>query len=473
MTDNELAFASASRLSAMLEAHEVSSLELTELFLERIGRINPQINAYLTVSADVAVAQAKEADTSIARGDRRGPLHGVPISLKDLNVTRGIRTTRGSLVYKDWVPDEDDIVTERLRAAGAVFLGKTNTPEFGHRGTTENRLSEPCRNPWDLSRTTGGSSGGAAAALVAGLCAVATGSDGGGSIRIPASFCGVYGIKPTQGRVPAPYAGSGGWRPFSQGGPMARTVRDACTLFQVLAGVDPRDPMALSEAPPDFVASCRPDASGLRIAWSPDLGYAAVDGEVRRIAEEAAHAFEALGANVEAVEMHFDGDSVLDTFQTVWQSDHVANYGALLPARRDELDPVFLAQLEEAAAWPAGKLSLALRELELHRSRMMEAMRGYDLLLTPTLAVPAFPVGSAPEAISGRGVSPLWGYTPFTYPFNMTGNPAASIPCGFTASGLPVGLHIVGRHREETTVILASAAFEEAKPWRDARPAIN
>jgi len=253
--DPSLTGESAWRLSEMLDDRKISSVELTQAFLDRIDEVNPKINAYLTVAGEAALAQAKEADTAIAIRKRRGPFHGLPISIKDLAITKGLRTTRGSKAFEHWVPDADDIVSERLRASGAVFLGKTNTPEFGHRGSTENLIGEPCRNPWDPARTPGGSSGGAAAALAAGLCPVATGSDGGGSIRIPAGFCGVYGIKPSQGRVPAPYDGAGGWRPFSQNGPMSRTVRDACMLFQVMAGPDPRDPTAITTPAPDFLAT--------------------------------------------------------------------------------------------------------------------------------------------------------------------------------------------------------------------------
>ena len=470
---DELAFDSAWHLGLLLDRREVSSVELTTLFLERIERLNPVLNAYLTVSDEVALGQARDADAKIGRGERRGPLHGLPISIKDLAATKGIRTTRGSLVYRDWIPDEDDIVVERLRAAGAVFLGKTNTPEFGHRATTENRLGEPCRNPWDTTRTPGGSSGGAAAALASGLCPVATGSDGGGSIRIPAGFCGVYGIKPTQGRVPAPYGGPGGWRPFSQSGPMARTVRDACFLLQAMAGPDARDPMALAEGPPDFQAACVPDVAGLRIAWSPDLGHANVDAEVQRGAEQAAKAFGDLGAEVEEVQLGFDGDLVLDTFRTVWLSDLLANYHQLLEQHSKELDPVLRGQLEAAREWPAHKLALALRELEWHRHRVADALGTYDLLMTPTLAVPAFPIGEVPESIGGRTVSDqMWDYTPFSYPFNMGRNAAASIPCGFTATGLPIGLQVVGRPGDERRVIRASAAFEEAHPWADKRPPV-
>jgi aspartyl-tRNA(Asn)/glutamyl-tRNA(Gln) amidotransferase subunit A len=472
--DSDLTLTPAWQLSEMLDQHQVSSVELTKAFLERIADVNPKINAYLTVADELALAQAANADAAIAKNERRGPLHGLPLSIKDLAITKGLRTTRGSKAFENWIPDEDDIVSERIRASGAVFLGKTNTPEFGHRGTTENLVGEPCRNPWDLSRTPGGSSGGAAAALVANLCAVATGSDGGGSVRIPAGFCGVYGIKPSQGRVPAPYAGPGGWRPFSQNGPMARTVRDACMLFQVMAGPDPRDPTALAAPAPDFLAACVPDVKGLRIAWSPDLGYAAVDNEIERIAERAAFAFSDMGAIVEQPSLKLDGPLILETFRTVWETDLFANYGYLLDDHRDDLDPLLREQLENAATWPALKLSLALRELERHRGAVRDIMADYDLILTPSLAVPAFRIGEFPTSIDGRKLAdPLWDFTPFSYPFNMTGNPAASIPCGFTGSGLPVGLHIVGRQGDEATVIRASAAFEEARPWDDVRPLID
>ena len=473
MANEDLAFAPAWELRDMVSQRKVSSVELTEVFLRRIESLNPRLNAYLTVAADLAMTQAHGADAALAQGQSLGPLHGIPISIKDLNLTKDIRTTRGSLVYKDWVPEEDDIVVERLRGSGAVFLGKTNTPEFGHRGTTENRLGDACRNPWNLERVAGGSSGGAAAALAAGLCALATGSDGGGSIRIPAGFCGVYGIKPSQGRVPVSYTAPGGWRPFSQNGPMARNVRDACLLFQVLAGPDARDPLAIPEAPPDFEAACLPDVRGLHIAWSPDLAYAAVDPEVRRITEKAANAFAGLEATVEEADLRLDGEKVLDTFRTVWISDYVANYGGLLSEHRDDLDPVFARILDEAKEWRSSKLSLALHELEWHRHHMAQFLTRYDLLLTPTLAVPAFPIGQPPEVIGGQRVPhPMWAYTPFTYAINMSGQPAASVPCGFTSEGLPVGLHIIGRRGDEATVIRASAAFEAAYAWHDHRPSI-
>ena len=306
MDSGELAFAPAYELRELLDSREVSSVELTEMFLGRIEELNPVLNAYLTVSGDEAMESAKRADKRIGRGKKVPPLLGIPVSIKDLELTKGIRSTMGSLAYRDYVPEIDSLTSERVRKSGAVILGKTNTPEFGLLGTTENRLGDACRNPWNIDRTSGGSSGGAAAALVSGLCAVATGSDGGGSIRIPASFCGVYGIKPTLGRV-AKFGGVGNAAPnfTSQSGPMARNVRDAATLLQALAGYDTRDINAMREKPPNFSQGLDKGVEGLKVAWSVDLGYAAVDPEVARIAYEGAQVFEELGCEVAEPKISF------------------------------------------------------------------------------------------------------------------------------------------------------------------------
>lgn len=467
---DDLTFAPAWQLRDLIRRKELSPVEITEHYLKRIQDLNPRLNAYLTICADEAMQAARFAEQAIVDGRELEPLHGVPISIKDLNPTKGIRTTRGSLVYRDWVPEADDIMTERVRQAGAIILGKTNTPEFGARGTTENRLGEPCRNPWDLTRTAGGSSGGAAAALAAGLCPLATGSDAGGSIRIPGSFCGVYGIRPSQGRVPRPYSGAGGWGMFSQNGPMSHTVRDAALLLQIMAGPDPRDPTCIQQEPPDFEAALDGNVRGLRIAWSADLGYAAVDPEVSEIAKAAAAVFSELGAVVEEADPPIDGEKVQYVFRTIWQSDHAAEFGPLLETHRDLLTDYFRQGLERAIEWKASRLAQALRDREWHRARLDEFFQRYDLLLTPTMAVTAFPIEQFPTEINGRTVDPVWGYTPFTYPFNVSGQPAATAPCGFSQQGLPVGLHIVGRRGEETTVLRASAAFEAARPWSGRRP---
>lgn len=473
MAQQETAFMPAWRLRDLIREKKLSPVEATREFLARIERLNPKLNAYLTVCAEDALASARAAEDAVMRGRRLGPLHGVPISIKDLNPTRGIRTTMGSLVHIDWVPDQDDIVVERVRRSGAVILGKTNTPEFGHRGTTENLLGDACRNPWDTSCTAGGSSGGAAAALAAGLCSLATGSDGGGSIRIPAGFCGVFGIKPTQGRVPNTYTEPGAWRPFSQNGPLARTVRDAAILLQVLAGPDLRDPTSLLHRPPRFEAALVDDVRGLRVAWSPDLGYAPVDPEVRAAARRAVSVFEELGAIVEEATPEIDGQQMRRLFRTIWFADHGANYGHLLEQQAHLLMPSFRLQLEHTRKVTAAELSRALRELEWHRARMARFFAKYDLLLTPTLAVPAFPVEQAPAVIDGKAVNPDWGYTPFSYPINLGGQPAASVPCGFSSRGLPIGLHVVGPKGAEATVLRACHAFEQARPWAERRPPVS
>ena len=273
MTDDTLALAPAMELRELIATKQVSPVELTELYLGRIERLDAQLNSYLTVVPEQAMKSARQAEAAVIKGQPLGPLHGLPISVKDLEMTNGIRTTMGSLIFKDLVPEADSIVVERVRAAGAILLGKTNTPEFGLLGHTENRLGDYCRNPWNTKRTTGGSSGGAGASVVSGLCASATGSDGGGSIRIPSSFCGVFGIKPTQCRVPR-YPGRATppvANQFSQPGPMTRTVRDAALLLQVLAGHDPRDPSSLREAPGDYLAATERSIEGFRFGWSSDF----------------------------------------------------------------------------------------------------------------------------------------------------------------------------------------------------------
>ena len=362
------------------------------------------------------------------------------------------------------------MVVERVKAAGAVVLGKTNTPEFGQSGTTENKVSEPCRNPWDTGRTPGGSSGGAGAALAAGLCTIATGSDGGGSIRIPASFSGVFGIKPTQHRVPR-YGGYG--RPaanhFSQSGPMSRTVADTALLLQVLAGPDSRDPNSIRETPPDFSAGLRRGVAGMRIAWSPDFGYAGVDPEVAEITARAARVFEELGAIVEDAPLQLEDP--FDAFFDVFATAAYTSYGHLLEERRDDFSYPALYSIEHGSRVDGARLSRALHRVDVLGRQMEDFFETYDLLLSPTMATTAFEIGNRPTVIGGKEVDPLWGFLPFTYPINMTGQTASSVPCGFSADGLPVGLHIVGPRRAEARVLQASAAFEQARPWADKIPA--
>ncbi len=472
MTNDELAFVSAVELRGMIGRREVSPVEVTELFLERIERLDGALYSYLTVTADLALDAAREAEAAVMRGDELGPLHGVPVSIKDLEMTAGVRTTSGSLLFKDRVPEADTAVVSRTLDAGAIMLGKTNTPEFGLLGHTENRLGDHCRNPWNTERTSGGSSGGAGAALAAGLCTMSSGSDGGGSIRIPSSYCGVYGIKPTLGRVPratgsAPYVVA---NRLSQSGPMTRTVRDAALYLQVLAGHDSRDPMSLRAAPDDYMAAADRGASGLRIGWSADFGYATVDPEVASACERAARAFEELGCSVEEADVQAGG-----SFDALWTILTVSSYAGVaddIAGREDELTWYGREYLGNAVNVPGADVVRAIGHFDVLKSHFEDLFERFDLLLSPTMATPAFPVGSPPEVIDGKAVHWFSGYTPFTYPINMIGHTAASVPCGFSSDGLPIGLHIVGRFGDEATVIAASAAFEEARPWAEARPGV-
>jgi aspartyl-tRNA(Asn)/glutamyl-tRNA(Gln) amidotransferase subunit A len=472
--DDHLAFAPASEQRELIVSQHISPVELTELYFRRIETLDAHLNAYLTLTRDQAMVAARAAEAAVMRGDELGPLHGVPISIKDLELTKGIRTTSGSVVFQDRIPDEDSIVVERVRQAGAITLGKTNVPEFGLIGANENRLGDHCRNPWNPDRTTGASSGGAGAAVAAGLCALATGSDGGGSIRIPSSFCGVYGIKPTQGRVPR-YSGAAAPvlpNPTSQSGPMARTVRDAVLLLHVMAGYDPRDPTCLRETPPDFLAAVDRDIRGLRLAWSADFGYAVVDPEVASTTAEAARQFEGLGCSVEesglALESHFD------IWWTLTTTGLHVSHGHLLESQPDQLTWYVLDGLRNGAKVTGAEYAKALGRIDPLKARFADLFETYDLLLSPTMPVTAMPVGHYPRDIGDTEAEPYYfRFLPFTYPINLIGHPAASIPCGFSSDGLPIGLHLIGRRGDEATVIAASAAFERASPWIQHRPTVS
>ena len=470
--DSALSFAPATEIRDLIRDKQVSVPELVELFYRRIDELNPKLNAYLALCPDQAMAQARTAQEAVEQGLPLGPLHGVPISVKDLEVTKGIPSTMGSLLFKDRTPDMDSVVVERVLQAGAIILGKTNTPEFGQSGTTNNKLGESCRNPWDLERTSGGSSGGAGAALAAGLCTLATGSDGGGSIRIPASFNGVFGIKPTQGRVPR-YGGYG--RPamnvFSQSGPMSRSVADTALLLQVLAGPDSRDPASIRQSPPDFSAGLNGGVRGWRIAWSPDFGYAPVDPEVARVTAQAARLFEELGAIVEEPQL-----TVEDPFPAFWDvftTGAYASYGHMMDQHREDFTDYGLRSLEHGAEVTGADLARALLRVDQLRRQFEVFLDDYDLLVTPTMAVSAFPVDQRPSVIGGKTVDPAWGYLPFTYPINMTGQTASSVPCGFSADGMPIGLHLIGPAGSEAKVLQASAALENLHPWIGQRPPVS
>jgi Asp-tRNA(Asn)/Glu-tRNA(Gln) amidotransferase A subunit family amidase len=462
---------SAVDLAAAVRAGDLSPVEVTRAVLDRIERVNPAINAFCTVAAERALADAAAAEAAIVRGEPLGALHGVPISFKDLTITAGIRTTFGSRIWEHHVPKEDAPVVARARRAGAIVLGKTNTPEFGCKGVTDNRIFGATRNPWDPTRTPGGSSGGAAAALAAGLGPLAEGSDLAGSVRVPAACCGVVGLKPTLGRVPR-YPNLNSWTSFSVIGPMARTVRDAGLLLGVMAGPDERDPMSLPASGEDFARAADGGARGLRVAWTPDLGHAAVEPEIRAVCRSAATAFAALGCSVdEATPPDFEQAEAL--FMDLTAPMRAAADLHRLAEWGDQMDPILLDRISRAAGMTAVDYERSTHRRTAFTRGVAAFFERYDLLLTPTTAVAPFPLTQQyPTEIAGRpNTSPL-GWFPFTYPFAMTGQPAISIPCGVTASGLPVGLQIVGRRFADAVVLRAAAAFEAAHPWSGRRPPV-
>lgn len=466
MSREELAWLPATELAALIRGREVSPVEVTEAVLERVDRLDPGLNAFCLVAHESARAAAREAEIAVTKGEPLGVLHGVPVSVKDVIFTRGLTTTGGSRMFAEAAPAEDAIAVARLRAAGAVILGKTNTSEFGHKAVTDNPLFGPTRNPWDRTRTPGGSSGGAAAAVAAGLGPIGLGTDGGGSVRIPASFCALYGIKPSQGLVPE-HAGFPGWEHVSQTGPIARSVGDAALVLDAIAGGDDRDPESVPGGGQGFVEACDENVKGLHVAWSPDLGYGRVDPEVARLCEAAAAQFEGLGCHVEVVSPGWPSPE--EAFGTIITAQFYAAWGDRLPLSEPLMDRTLAKFVRRGEGITARQYLEARRWARSFRLEVLAFLARFDLLLTPTVAVLPFPLGRLPREVAGEPASVL-GWMPFTYPFNLTGQPAASVPAGFTAAGLPVGLQIVGRRLADRTVLAASAAFEAACPWAGRRP---
>ena len=465
-------------LAARVRDGSLSAAEVTEATLDRIARLEPEIYAFTTVTASLARAAARAVDARLAAGEDPGPLAGVPVGIKDLVATAGVRTAMGSPLYRDFVPDEDDIVVERLKAAGAIIIGKTNVPEFGYSGASHNPIGEATRNPWNLSLTPGGSSSGSGAAVAAGLGPIAIGSDGGGSIRVPAAHCGLFGLKPSMGRVPLypgcrdpRYPGLSSWESLEHIGPISRTVADAALMMQVIAGPDPRDRYSIPGSDVDYLAATHEDVRGLRVAYSEDWGYAAVDPEVRRVVREAAAVFASdLGCHVEEVHPGWGPEIFASFWGLVAADTDLSGLRRLMQGREHEMSPHLVELLRHP--WTAEDFTDAKMARQRVCNLLWRLMADYDLLLTPTVAVPPFAMHTqGPEIIEGRMVAPT-AWLAFTFPLNMSGQPAASIPAGFTADGLPVGLQIVGRHLDDRTVLRAAAAFESARPWAAQWPSL-
>jgi aspartyl-tRNA(Asn)/glutamyl-tRNA(Gln) amidotransferase subunit A len=472
---NEICRMEAMRLAGEIRARNLSAVEVVDAVLERMDRLEPTLHAFCTPTPDAAREDAKRIDADLTAGRDPGPLAGVPVAIKDLVATKGVRTAMGSWAYADFVPDEDDVVVERLKGAGAIVLGKTNVPEFGYSGVGHNPVFETTVNPWNTSLTSGGSSAGSGAAVASGMGPFAIGSDGGGSVRIPSSFCGLFGMKASWGRVPLypgvkdeRYPGVSSWESLEHIGPMSRTVADGALMLSVIAGPDDRDRNTLPAPDFDWMDALKGELTGLRVAYSADWGYAAVDPRVRDVVGRAVQVFERdLGCAVEEASPGWD-----NPYEAFWGI--VINETDLVGMRRlaDELGDRMTPHLAEVlrAEWTAEQLTSAVMTRKAVYNRMWRFMRTYDLLLTPTLAVPPFEVGiQGPTVIDGRDVD-QFEWLHFTYPMNLTGQPAATVPAGFTDDGLPIGLQIVGRHLDDPLVLRAAAAFETAAPWKDKWP---
>lgn len=469
MPHKEICWMSARELTEAYKSGELSPIDVLEETLVRVKRYNPELNAVVTPTEEMAREAAKKAQKEIKEKRKMGSLHGVPITIKDNVFTKGVRTTWGSKLYENFIPTEDAVLVERLKNAGAIIIGKTNLPEFGLIGFTDNPLFGPSHNPWDKTRTTGGSSGGAAAGVAAGFTPIASGNDGGGSIRIPCSFCGVYGIKPSFGRVPN-YPKLPGWETMNSEGPIARTVSDAALMLDVIAGPDERDRFSLPATGERYLENVDKGISGSNIAYTSTLGFAVTDPEVEEITRKAALSFEKLGCKV--TEIKPDMIDMGNEFVTMITAETFEAVGKRLEEWKKVMYPAYQPFMALGPSLKAVDYVRVIYKREELWKKMRKIFKEYNFLLTPSTAVPAWELklgGLGPSKIAGKGVGPT-GPVPFTQPFNFTGQPAASIPCGFTRSMLPVGLQIVGGRYDDLGVLRASMAFEKANPWQDKKP---
>ncbi|MFX1390340.1 MAG: amidase [Promethearchaeota archaeon] len=479
MKKEDICYISAFNMVNKIINQEITSEELTEIIIERIEKINPIINAYCTPTFDLARDGARTADKAVKDGEKLGLLHGIPLSIKDETETKGIRTTFGSLLFENHIPRNDEAVVERLKDSGIVILGKTNTPEFGYKAETDNLIFGVTKNPWDLERTTGGSSGGAASAVASGLSPIAIGSDGGGSIRIPSCFCGVYGLKSTFGRVPQNamklfgYLGT-----FVHKGPLVRYVKDAALVLDVIAGLDDSDRYSVPKPNYSYLEKLDEKPTNLKIGYSLDLGIAeAIDPEVEKSVLSGIQKFEEFGWTPEKTRVRLKNPE--DIFIKIWCACFAYTLGPYLESGKDKIDPYLLELINLGYTFSTSELKLAEIQREMIYENICKIFNKIDILITPTLACPAFKIGGSNIIdkenrktniiINGEYMTEL-GWLPFTYPFNMSGHPAASIPCGWSKEGLPIGMQIVGKRFDELTVLQVSKAFEEVAPWQDKKP---
>lgn len=470
MKPEEICFLPAGELVRRIRARELSAVEVMDAHIAQIERVNPAVNAVVTFLPELGREGARAVDAALAHGKDPGPLAGLPVAHKDLIPTKGIRTTFGSPIFKDFVPDADAIVVERLRKAGAITIGKTNTPEFGAGSQTFNTVFGATRNPYDLARTCGGSSGGAAAALACGLIPIADGTDLGGSLRNPASFCNVVGLRPSPGRVPN-WPSPSAWFHLGVAGPMARTVQDVALVLSAIAGPDARAPISLQAPGLTFARPLARDFKGVRIAWSRDLGGLPFETEVSEITEKQRGIFTDLGCAVEDATPDLrDADDIFGVMRA-WNME--LSFGPLLKSKRDQMKDTVIWNIEQGSQLTGPQVGAAeLRCTQLFH-RMREFMEKYDFLVAPAVQVLPFDVG-VPYVTEINGVK-LDSYIDWMRScsrITVTGAPALCVPCGFSSAGLPVGLQIVGRHQDDFGVLQIGHAFEQATGFWKRRPAV-
>lgn len=470
---SELDYWSAAEIASAIRQKQVSAVEVMQATLARAAVVQEARNPFVTVCAEQALADARAADAAVARGDALGPLHGVPFHVKDLVNTKGVRTTFCSAIYENNVPTVDSVSVARLKQAGAVLMGKTTSPEFGHMCFTESPLFGRTANAWDPSRTSGGSSGGAGVALAVGVAPIGVGTDAGGSTRIPAACNGVVGLKQSAGVIPHDMS-TEVYANVSSINPMARTVLDTALMLEAMAGQHPSDPFSYGMPATGFVEAVKAKASlaGTRIAWRPYLGNTVIDREVLAACEKAAGVFAALGATVEPMED--DAEPV----EPMWFAYSAAMWNArfkdVLPQWRDRISPTLLAQMDRGKDTTAEDVGRAL----LARTQFFRKVQGwferFDVILTPTLTRTAIPIEERlfePIEIEGRKVDTVRrAWYPYTHPFNLTGHPALTLPCGFHSDGLPMAIQLVGRRAEDARLLGLAAHYEAAVPWTQRRP---
>ena len=461
----------ATEMTKRIRTRALSCREVMEAHLNQIDRVNPIVNAIVTqVPSEQALAQAAAADEALAQNKDVGPLHGLPIAHKDLVPTKGIRTTWGSPIYEDFVPDHDGLIVERLKMGGAIAIGKTNTPEFGAGSQTFNSVFGQTLNPYDTTKTCGGSSGGAAVSLACGMIPLADGSDMGGSLRNPGNFCNIAGFRTSPGRVPD-WPRSVAWFPISVQGPMARTVEDLALMMSVIAGPDPRNPIAISEPGGMFARPLDRDFKNVRIAWSKDLGGLPVDPRVTNVLESQRHVFENLGCIVEESQPDFrDAD---ETFK-VWRAwNFELQFSELLQDHRDQLKDTVIWNIEQGQQLTGPQIGQAEKKRTELYHRVREFMETYEFLICPVNQVPPFDIDQQWVAkINGVRMQSYIDWMKSCYYITVTGLPAISVPCGFTPDGLPVGIQIVGQHNADFSVLQLAHAFEKATQFWKHRPDI-